>query len=91
MAKRTETFRLNAPTAQKVTLVGDFTDWQERPILMKKGSDGNWTTTVKLPQGEYNYRFMVDGTWCDDPECAHRVPNPFGGFNMVRRVAWHIW
>jgi 1,4-alpha-glucan branching enzyme len=87
MAKRIEIFRLNAPTAQQVTLVGDFTNWQERPILMKKESDGDWTTSVKLPRGKYNYRFIVDGTWCDDPACVLRVPNSFGGFNMVRQVA----
>ncbi len=86
MAKRNEVFCLNAPTAQQVALVGNFTNWQKRPILMKKGSDGDWTTTVKLPRGTHHYRFMVDGTWYDDPECAHRVPNPFGGFNMVRQV-----
>lgn len=86
MAKRIETFRLNAPTAQQVALVGDFTNWQECPVLMQRGSDGNWVATVKLPQGTHHYRFMVDDTWYDDPECAHRVPNPFGGFNMVRQV-----
>jgi hypothetical protein len=28
----------------------------------------------------------VDGQWCEDPECTVRVPNPFGGFDMVRQV-----
>ncbi len=87
MAKRIEIFRLNAPTAQQVALVGNFTNWQERPIPLKKGNDGNWSATVKLPRGEHHYRFVVDGTWYDDPECAHRAPNPFGEFNMVRQVA----
>ena len=87
MAKRNEIFRLNAPAAKQVALVGDFTAWQEHPVSMKKGSDGYWTTNVKLRSGEYNYRFIVDGIWQDDPECAQRVPNPFGGFDMVRQVA----
>jgi hypothetical protein len=34
-----------------------------------------------------NYRFIVDGQWCDDPECSVRAPNPYGGQNMVRQVA----
>jgi hypothetical protein len=30
---------------------------------------------------------MVDGEWREDPECPTRVPNPYGTFNMVRKVA----
>jgi hypothetical protein len=29
----------------------------------------------------------VDGEWRDDPDCTLRVPNPFGGHNMARKVA----
>ena len=32
--KNEQTFILNAPAAQSVELVGDFTDWQEHPISM---------------------------------------------------------
>ena len=68
-------------------LVGDFTQWQERPINLKKGVDGEWRTAVNLPPGTHLYRFLVDGEWRDDPECMQRVPNPFGGENMTRQVA----
>ena len=84
---KNQTFRLHAPKAKKVLLVGDFTDWQHRSIPMQKTIDGVWTTTVGLPPGTHNYLFIVDGAWCDDPECPLRVPNPFGGQNMVREVA----
>jgi 1,4-alpha-glucan branching enzyme len=69
-----------------VQLVGDFTDWQQRPINMQKGVDGNWHVTVELLPGKYSYRFLVDGQWRDDPECTLRVPNPFGGEDSVREV-----
>ena len=69
-----------------VVLVGDFTHWQERPIAMKKSSDGVWSTTVDLAPGTYHYRFMVDGDWRDDPESTLRVPNPFGSQNAVCKV-----
>lgn len=82
-----QTFRFTEPDAKKVLLVGDFTDWQERAIPMEKGSGGTWTTTVKLSPGTHNYLFIVDGVWCEDPECSLRVPNPFGGYNMVRQVS----
>lgn len=81
-----QTFAFTAPEAMSVQLVGDFTNWQERPISMQKGADGVWRTTVELPPGTYHYRFLVDGQWRDDPECALRVPNPFGTQNAVRQV-----
>jgi len=84
--QKNQTFRITAPTAQKVSLVGDFTNWQERLILMKKGNDGVWTTTVGLAPGKHNYLFLVDDEWRDDPECPLHVPNPHGGQNMVRQV-----
>ncbi len=67
-------------------LAGDFTHWQDQAIPMHKASGGVWTLTVELPPGTHHYRFIVDGEWQDDPACAIRVPNPFGGQNMVRRV-----
>ncbi|HZT22889.1 MAG TPA: glycogen-binding domain-containing protein [Verrucomicrobiae bacterium] len=82
----TQTFSFRAPDAISVQLVGDFTQWQERPINLQKGPDGVWRTTVNLPPGVHHYRFLVNGQWRDDPECTWRVPNPFGTENMVRRV-----
>jgi 5'-AMP-activated protein kinase regulatory beta subunit len=92
MAKSTKTgkkqsFAFKAPGALRVQLVGDFTHWQEAPITMKKDKDGIWRASVDLEPGSYHYRFVVDGEWCDDPECTLRVPNPFGTQNAVRHVA----
>jgi 1,4-alpha-glucan branching enzyme len=83
---RNQTFRLTAPDAKKVLLVGDFTSWKQRGIPMQKGSDGVWTATVGLPPGSHHYLFIVDGVWHDDPACPLRAPNPFGGQNMVLQV-----
>jgi 1,4-alpha-glucan branching enzyme len=79
-------FAIQAPTAMTVQLVGDFTHWQEHPVALKKDSGGVWRTEVELPPGRHHYRFIVDGLWTDDPDCTVRVPNPFGGDNMVRTV-----
>ena len=81
-----QTFRFSAPAAMSVLLVGDFTHWQQEPLPMQKGKDGIWTATVALPPGKHYYRFIVDNEWCDDPECTVRVPNPYGGQDMVRQV-----
>jgi hypothetical protein len=39
-----------------------------------------------LSPGEYEYRFLVDGQWKDDPMAKRYVGNPFGGFNCVLEV-----
>jgi len=83
---RAQAFRLTAPDAGTVLLVGDFTGWQKEPVPMKPEVDGVWSATVNLPPGTYLYMFVVDGKWREDPACAQRVPNEFGGQNMVRQV-----
>jgi 1,4-alpha-glucan branching enzyme len=87
-SSRKEIFQIVAREAQHVLLVGDFTNWQQRPIPMIKGVDGAWRATVILPQGRHQYLFMVDGNLREDPNCSERVPNSSGGFNMVRVVEW---
>jgi len=85
-ASKKQTFRFAAPTALSVMLAGDFTHWQQRAVPMQKGKDGIWTATIDLTPGQHKYRFIVDGEWQDDPECAVRVPNPYGTENMIRQV-----
>ena len=86
-AKKKQMFSYRAPGAMTVQLVGDFTQWQKQPIALRKESDGIWRISVELEPGAHHYRFIVDGQWRDDPECQMHVPNPYGGKNMVRRVA----
>ena len=86
-AKMKQKFGFTAPASTSVRLVGDFTHWEQNAISLKKQSNGRWETTVSLSPGTYHYRFLVDGQWCDDPECTLHVPNPFGGHNDVRKVA----
>ncbi len=86
-AKKTkQDFRITAPTALSVQLVGDFTHWRQSPISLSKGAGGVWHTSVDLPPGTHHYRFLVDGQWRDDPECTLRVPNEYGSQNAVREV-----
>jgi 1,4-alpha-glucan branching enzyme len=74
------------PEAKSVTVAGSFCDWQPDRIAMKKNKKGFWTTTLTLPPGRYEYRFVVDGEWLDDPNCTERTPNEFGWENCVIRV-----
>ena len=79
-------FSFNAPDVISVMLVGDFTDWQKRPIPLTRRDNGRWRATIGLNPGTYHYRFLVDGEWRDDPQCTLRVPNRFGTEDAVRTV-----
>ena len=81
--KQKVTFSYKAPQAQSVVVAGDFTGWQQAPLDLKKDKSGLWKKTVSLPPGRYEYRLLVDGQWQDDPECAERNANQFGGQNCV--------
>jgi len=85
--KTKETFQIVAPAAGTVLLAGDFTGWDSAPIELKKDRKGLWKTTISLTPGQHEYRFMVDGTWCDDPLAVRRTATPSGSTNCVREVA----
>ena len=90
MAGKTKTkkaqFEFLAPEALKVYLAADFNNWSTSANPMKKDKKGLWKTTVSLKPGKYEYRFLVDGNWENDPSCCDCVPNEFGSENCVRIV-----
>jgi chromosome partitioning protein len=75
------------PRAQSVQIAGDFNNWQPGGTPMEKvGDSGVWQTQIKLPQGRYRYRLVVDGQWQQDPYNEQTEVNPFGGFNSILEV-----
>jgi 1,4-alpha-glucan branching enzyme len=84
--KQKITFSYKAPSAKSVALAGDFTGWNQAPLMLKKDKDGVWKKTISLPPGRYEYRLLVDGEWRDDPQCPVRQPNQFGSENCVCTV-----
>jgi len=87
IAHRRITFHLKAQPGSKVYIAGDFNDWDPKARRMKdKNSDGNYTTTMLLKPGEYQYKFIIDGHWSIDPECDEWVPNTMGSINSVIRL-----
>ncbi len=79
-------FTLNKPDAKSVHLAGTFNGWDSKRTPLRKGA-GNWTTTLWLPPGRYEYRFIVDNTWMSDPQEKDSAPNEFGGTNSVMVVS----
>jgi 1,4-alpha-glucan branching enzyme len=74
------------PDAASVSVAGEFCDWQTDRYRLKRDRNGLWTTKITLPPGRYEYRFVVDGEWHNDPNCVERAVNEFGGENCVLHV-----
>jgi hypothetical protein len=80
-------FRLAAPGADKVSVAGDFNDWDVGSLSLTDDGDGVWTATVPLPPGRYGYMFVVDGEhWVVDPAAEAVEPDGFGGQNALLRI-----
>ncbi|MGC6430808.1 MAG: hypothetical protein ACON5F_07185 [Jejuia sp.] len=76
-------FRLNGfKNAKKVILAGSFNKWNESLFKMKK-TDFGWELTLQMKPDVYQYRFIVDGQWMEDPHNPNKTPNEFHEFNSV--------
>jgi hypothetical protein len=80
-------FRLSAPAANRVCVAGTFNEWNPTATPLVKGKEGEWRADQELVPGEYEYRFVVDGTWQEDPDAKRAIPNPFGSRNSILHVA----
>jgi len=84
--KKRKVFQLAAPGANTVYLAGNFNDWKPDARPLKEGVNGIWKTTLTLPSGRYEYRFVVDGEWRDDPRCDEKTPNSLGSENCLLQI-----
>ncbi|WP_026935362.1 hypothetical protein [Christiangramia echinicola] len=71
--------------AEEVILAGDFSRWDENFLKMKRTTTG-WELNLDLRPGVYQYKFIVDGDWIEDPSNNEKVRNEFDGFNSVMRI-----
>ena len=80
-------FSFKDPAASTVRLAGDFNDWNPDLISMQFDEASSlWRTAVPLEPGSYQYRFVVDGEWRDDPNNPNRKHDPYGGMNSIVEV-----
>ena len=77
---------LTWPGAQEVFIAGSFNDWHPSVTPMIRLSDCKWAKELSLAPGRYEYRFVVDGEWVDDPAATELIPNLFGSANAVLEV-----
>ncbi len=69
-----------------VCIAGSFNDWHPSVTPMVGLGDGRWVKELMLAPGRYEYRFVVNGEWLDDPNAKEVTPNPHGGVNAVLTV-----
>jgi chromosome partitioning protein len=75
------------PRANSVQIAGDFNNWQPANATMARvGDSGVWQIKMKLPQGTYRYRLVVDGQWQQDPYNERTELNPYGEHNSILDV-----
>ncbi|HCE46299.1 MAG TPA: photosystem reaction center subunit H [Lentisphaeria bacterium] len=80
------TFKIHAPKNAKVYVAGTFNSWDPSSIRLERDSHGTYATTVLIPAGRIEYKFIVNGVWCNAPECKDLVPNGFGTTNSVMTI-----
>ena len=88
VVEKTVTFTIRADIGKTVYLAGCFNQWNPTgKKMLDKKNEGVYTASVKLAPGRYEYKFVIDGTWCADPENLDFVQNDHGTLNSVITVA----
>lgn len=79
-------FQCLGPAAKEVELAGDFNNWIPEPMFRKENNMAVWQKVVPLREGEFRYKFIVDGEWQID-NCHPRMKeNQYGSFDSYLRV-----
>ncbi|MGV3771623.1 MAG: glycoside hydrolase family 13 [Verrucomicrobiales bacterium] len=72
---RPTNFLCIAPGAQKVSIIGDFNEWNPEANPMSQAPDGGWHATISLTHGHHQYLFVIDGLAYLDPRAQGTSKN----------------
>ncbi len=74
------TFSFEAKEATSVSVVGDFNDWSPEKGELSKLKNGTFKGVFDLPKdASYEFKYIVDGVYINDPESDSFVWNGFAG------------
>lgn len=80
-------FELYAEPGSEVFVAGSFNGWNPRYSRMSdENGSGLFSLTIFLPPGSYEYKYIINGTWCADPSCPNWTTNAMGTLNSVLTV-----
>ena len=77
-------FSFFRPQAKSVYLAGDFNGWRPGELPMVRTPEGYWRAMLKLPTGEYKFRYFSDGQWFVDYAAFGVEPGDFGLDAVIR-------
>ena len=84
--KKRVKFAIKAEPCGEVFVAGTFNGWApKKHKLVEK--NGAYATSILVSKGRHEYKFIVNGVWCIDPECSEWVPNEHGSLNSVMTVS----
>ena len=66
-------FFCHAPEAKRVSIVGDFNNWNPNSTPMLRQPDGQWMASLELSHGYHPYVFHVDGKRVLDPNATGKA------------------
>ena len=76
-------FTFDDPSAGSVSLTGDFNNWNMNAEPLTQDADGVWRVVLDLQPGQYEYKFVVNGSeWIADPENP-RVVGDYGNSGLT--------
>ncbi len=66
-------FKVFAPDAARVEVLGTFTGWSASPVALRKQEGGWWSVQTDVSPGDHDFQYRIDGqTWLTD-YAAHGV------------------
>ena len=70
--------------ADRISVTGDFNDWEQTAHPLVQNRQGVWQVAVDLPIGHsYQFRYVIDGQWRTDSHADGFTENGFGSQNSV--------
>ena len=76
-------FRSRSSGASEVQLAGDFNDWMPHTTPMRRLANGEFEARLRLPEGRYRYRVVIDGRWSHDRNNPVIETNEYGELNSI--------
>jgi hypothetical protein len=78
-------FTLKLPGTHSVSVVGTFNQWRPQGFEMQWDKERElWSITLRLPEGRYEYAFLIDGQRVlSDPGAHFYQADGFGNQNSV--------
>lgn len=74
------TFTVPAQDAEKVSVVGDFNNWNPKENELKRLKNGSFKGTFDIPkENSYEFRYLIDGNYENETEADGFQWNEYAG------------